>query len=69
MQKKSQPSGDLNPGYVQSRHMPREPHTNRDGIPLSYTVRQELQRFPYYKQWRSRAIVIDWPAIYKSVLG
>ena len=30
--KKSQPSGDLNPSNMQSRHMPWEPHTNRDGI-------------------------------------
>ena len=34
IRKKSQPSGDLNPGHVQSRHMPWEPHTNRDGIPF-----------------------------------
>ena len=31
---KSQPSGDLSPGHVQSRYTPREPHINRDGIPF-----------------------------------
>ena len=30
--KESQPSGDLNPSNVQSRHVPQEPQTNWDGI-------------------------------------
>ena len=34
MQKKSQSSGDFNPGHVQSRHVPREPHTNQDEVPF-----------------------------------
>ena len=40
--KKFQPSGDLNPGNVQYRHMPQEPHFNWDEIPF-FTVSGPLK--------------------------
>ena len=33
---KSQPSSDLNPGNMQSRYAPWEPHTNQDGITSAF---------------------------------
>ena len=47
--KTSQPSGNLIPGHVQCRHMPRKPHTNQDGIPFCILPYLNISDFLWFK--------------------
>ena len=46
---KIQPSGYLNPGHVQFRYTPQEPHTNRDEIPFCILPYLNISDFLWFK--------------------